>query len=150
MKFHHIRYINTIHYTGVGSLKTLYKSWKFCEGIRFIAIHFSQCCLNYMVSLWIANFVAIVKAFIRANLGSSDITIVDNWGMVMLNKVFNRVRLLILIVDGRTTWMGIDFSDSPTLFGDIGRSDSKRALLILAYHYIHCVLSDRITLYDSP
>jgi hypothetical protein len=69
-----------------------------------------------MVGLLIANLIAILKAFIRSNLGSSNIPIVDDSRPVMFYKVFDRMRLPVFVVDNWRIGMRFENCDRNTRF----------------------------------
>jgi hypothetical protein len=85
-----------------------------------------------VVSLQVTNIVTILQALVRLYLGNSDLPIVDNCSLVMLHKIFYRLRVLTVVVDSRTARMGSENSDRNHFFAWLCCSNLEVTVVIFA------------------
>jgi hypothetical protein len=82
--------------------------------------------------LLIANTIAKAKTFVKANLGKSNLLVVDNCGAVVFYKIGNRMGLLVVVVDSRTASMWLKTSDRNECFARFGSPDTEPTTLVFA------------------
>ena len=136
----------------IGSNISLCICWEFQKGFSFVAIYFKQYSLNCAVGSFITNAIAELQTFVRADLSSSDVAIINNQCIVVVFKIVNllscqylklvqkqvanRLRLLKVIMSLRTARMRYEYSNRYYFFCRLCCPYAKLAAIVFAANNI--------------